>query len=117
MASARLRSMPAVSGLTVRELLTGYLGRVPLEVGLGIVLEVARLLERAHAGGHVHGALSPHAIWCSVAGEVWLEWHPQRAPVHRNLPPEVRHGDAPTAASDIYALAAIAYELLTGLDI
>lgn len=104
-------------GITVGELLEGQLGRVPLDVALGIVLEVARLLERAHGVGHVHGCLSPHAVWCSLGGEVWLEWHPRQSPGHRAVAPELRHGELPSAAADTYALAALGYELLTGLDV
>lgn len=104
-------------GLPVTELLVGHLGRLPVEVALGIVQRVALLLQHAHDAGVVHGALSPQAIWLSARGEVWLEWHPQRSPVHRSLPPEMRQGEEPRIASDVYALAAVAYELLTGLSI
>jgi hypothetical protein len=117
MGSVIPRAMPTTTGLPLNELLAGFLGRIPLDVGLGIVLEVARLLERAHAGGHVHGSLSPNAIWASASGEIWLEWHPAKSPVAKSLPPEVRQGEQPTVASDIYALAAVGYELLTGLSI
>ena len=109
--------MLATTGLPVSELLTAQRGRVPLEISLGIVLELARVLDRAHQKGNVHGALSPQAVWVSCAGDVWIEWHPQRSPVHRSLPPEVRLGEEPGGAADIYALGAVAYELLTGLSI
>lgn len=117
MASVIPRAIPATSGLPLSELLAGHRGRIPLAVGLGIVREVAQLLERAHSAGHVHGALSAHAVWLSMSGEVWLEWHPRRSPVARSLPPEVRAGETPTSAADVYALAALGYELLTGLSI
>jgi len=109
--------MPATTGLPVAELLAGCLGRMPLDVSLGIIAETAHLLERAHAVGHVHGCLSLAALWVSKSGELWLEWHPQETPKHRSLPPELRAGQPPSHASDVYALGAVAYELLTGLSI
>lgn len=117
MASAQQRAKLTTTGLPVSELLTAQRGRLPVEISLGIVLELARLLDRAHQKGNVHGALSPHAVWVSCSGDVWIEWHPQRSPVHRSLPPEVRQGEEPGGAADIYALGAVAYELLTGLSI
>lgn len=109
--------MLATTGLPLSELLLAQRGCLPLELSLGIVLEVARLLDRAHQKGNVHGALSPQAVWVSPSGSVWIEWHPQRSPVHKSLPPEVRQGEEPGSAADIYALGAVAYELLTGLSI
>ncbi|MBK7862382.1 MAG: hypothetical protein IPJ65_27990 [Archangiaceae bacterium] len=117
MGSAITRAMPSTLGLPLNELLAGYLGRIPVEVALGVMRDVARLLERSHQNHHLHGSLCPHAIWVSSSAEVWLEWHPPKSPTSRSLPPEVRQGQAPSVASDVYALAAVGYELLTGLSV
>src|SRR5581483_772756 len=110
-------SAPKVAGLLVRDLIALSPSGLPLNVSLGLVVQVAQLLERAHALGRVHGSLGPGAVWCTRGGDVWLEWAPQVLPVHRSLPPEIRHGETPTVASDVYALGALAYELLTGLSV
>ncbi|MBL8954227.1 MAG: hypothetical protein JNK82_25845 [Myxococcaceae bacterium] len=117
MLTALPRPQSVATGLPVSELLAGVLGRMPLDLALGIVVQTARLLERAHAQGHVHGGFSLAALWVSTSGDVWLEWHPQTSPKHRALPPEIRAGQPPTAASDVYALGAATYELLTGLSV
>jgi hypothetical protein len=65
----------------------------------------------------VHGGLGPSSLWCTREGEVWLEWFPKALPTHRSLPPEIRHGQSPSYAADVYLLGALAYELLTGLSV
>jgi hypothetical protein len=117
MGPAESEPVPRISGLLVGDLIAGTAGGLPLNVALGITLQVAKLLERAHGEGKLHGLLSPGAVWVTRAAEVWVEWRPEAHPVHRSMPPEIRHGETPTAASDIYALGALTYELLTGLSV
>jgi eukaryotic-like serine/threonine-protein kinase len=81
---------------------------------------VASALRRAHAMGLVHGDLHPGNIAVSDGGSVYvLDWagpldnaEPGRlsgAPTH--AAPEVLEGQPATAASDVYALGVLAWEL------
>ena len=84
--------------------------------------DIAHALDYAHGVDIVHGDLCPKNITISLEDEVYVDnfallpVQADIAPVTRKpyLPPEVVDGNAAVAASDTYALAVIAYELLSG---
>lgn len=89
----------------------GYLDR------LALVARVAESLAEAHDRGMCHGQLHPGLISISPNGAVLIsgwgvagELKPETAPYQS---PERVRGDPASVASDIYALGAILWELLT----
>lgn len=83
------------------------------------LLGVAGALERAHAMGAIHADLHPGNIALGASDEPWvLDWSgPPAGGTFTGRPryaaPEQLYGAAPTAASDVFALGAMAWELST----
>ena len=84
--------------------------------------DIAHALDYAHGVDIIHGDLCPKNIIVGLDDEVYLD-NFALVPVQADkisaarkpyLSPEVLEGDAATAPSDVYSLAAIAYELLAG---
>jgi eukaryotic-like serine/threonine-protein kinase len=98
-------------------------GAPPLTGVLTIVTHVAGALDFAAAAGVLHGALHPgdvlvtpdetYLLDVGVAGALHAAGIP--GPAHPPYAaPEVMRGAAPARAADVFALAAIAFELLAG---
>ena len=112
-------SMKFVEGRTLEDILHGE-GRLELGACLRLVDQVASALHHAHQRGAAHGGLTPGNVivdaqgW-AVVGDFAVSrvledpaWHSEyRAP-------ESLHGGRPGPSADQYALAAIAYECLSG---
>jgi hypothetical protein len=78
--------------------------------------------------GVPHGGLHPESLWLTRAGQLRVDDRgyaralpalgrrgaPAGAPAGLYVAPEISLGGEPTAASDVYSVGAIAYELLTG---
>lgn len=108
------------------ELLSGR--ALTFERKLAIVEDIAAGLAHAHACKVVHRDLRPSNIWLTPTGAVLVNFDCARIGNGRTvhdlvegyldphyLAPEVRQSAAyASAASDIYALGAVLYELLTG---
>lgn len=119
--------MRLVRGATLRELLAG--GRLDRQRAVHIVGQVAAALDDAHKAGLFHRDVKPENI--IVTGEADFAYlldfgiaervgedHITKAGMTVGsmayMAPERLNGEPTTAASDIYALACVLYETLTG---
>lgn len=92
-----------------------------------LISHVANALEKAHAV-MPHGGLNPASIWVNKAGRVKVgdlgltrtlpalarRGAPAGSPDHVYAAPEVLVSGSATAASDVYSMGVILYEVLTG---
>jgi serine/threonine protein kinase len=94
---------------------------------INIIITLANALETIHACGRVYGALCASSVWISKDGDVWLVpfllsslLEPTQLVqlfglgVIHHMPPEFTSCGVLTVQSDVYSLAALYYELLTG---
>jgi len=119
-----------LDGQTLREFIDGKRaeGRnVSFKGACNLITHVANGLERA-AGFMPHGGLNPASIWVNKAGRVKVadlglartvpalarRGAPEGAPDHLYVAPEVLAGAPATSASDVYSMAMLLYEVLTG---
>jgi hypothetical protein len=84
---------------------------LPLEAVTAVLAGLAAALP---ARGITPGGLVPEAVLLDASGNVFLAPPPPLKEADAYLAPEQRDGGPAAAASDEYALAMIAYELLTG---
>lgn len=118
------------------ELLADVLGRLDgrrmqREYALGILADIGAALAYAHRQGIVHGDLKPRNVMLTRSGEVrvlnfgfarsrLLELHgtsephdlPVPAPAYASI--DRISGDRPDQSDDVYSLACVSYELLSG---
>jgi serine/threonine protein kinase len=123
--------MPFVPGHTLRDELIGYAEkeqRMPIERVLQITLNIADALDYAHQRGMVHRDVKPANILFDERGQAVLtDFGIARLVVGSSLTqeglavgtptymsPEQAAGEGVDARSDIYALAVIIYEMVTG---
>ena len=122
---------PWIEGQSLRRVLGAYrdAGRVlNLQEALGVIDGVVVALRQLHQVT-AHGALYPESVQVSASGKILLSdsgiaaavkrarliEHFERYPdVLPYLAPEVRGGKASNAGADLFALGALASELLTG---
>ncbi|MFQ5695070.1 MAG: serine/threonine-protein kinase [Terriglobia bacterium] len=123
-----------IEGATLKSLLVG--GAVDPDAALGWGTEIAEALATAHAGGCVHGELSPGKVFITAEGTAKLSppglWR-LRLPVGEDLTqegaiertrlsprstaalaPEQLQGREPDARSDVFALGTLLCEMTTG---
>ncbi|NLE47701.1 MAG: hypothetical protein GX614_04820 [Sandaracinaceae bacterium] len=103
----------------------GSEGGVSLDFALVFLYRAAKILE-AIGDAYVHGCLSPGALLISPDGELKILGFEERAILaakgtegfaasrYAYLASEVKAGEAPTRASDVFGLGAIFYAVLTG---
>jgi hypothetical protein len=96
----------------------GASGRFSVSVSLYLADQLALLIGRMHEQGRVHGSLAPSCILLAADGAVTLAGSDGVfRPATAYLAPEIRNGEAPDVLSDVYAICAIVYELLTGMTV
>jgi len=119
-------AMRLVKGPTLKELIRS--GDLTLERALVLLTQVASALDAAHAAGLVHRDVKPpnilvgpgdHAYLADfgitkAVAETGMTVTGQFLGTPHYIAPEQVNGDPVSAASDIYALAAVAFESLTG---
>ena len=103
--------------------------RLPHDEALRAWRDVLRGLSAAHALGIVHGDVKPANVLLTPEGDAKLgDFGLARSPADATLPgtdaalagtpaymaPEQMRGEAPTAASDVFAAAVLAYRALAG---
>ncbi|GAB4107965.1 MAG: hypothetical protein Kow00105_12900 [Phycisphaeraceae bacterium] len=113
-----------VNGTSIDQLLNTRPDPFDLVRGLRIVHAVAKVLEQLHAHRLTHGNLKPGNIILSLGGGIQIrdagisaliaDQEALSPSAARYMAPEVFHGVAPDAQSDIYSLGMIAYEILAG---
>ncbi len=109
-----------VEGPTLAELVAR---RLPIEFCVWIAKEVAQALVAVHREGILHRDVKPHNIFISWEGEVKLgdlglavevdEVSISLAGTPAYLSPEIVLGQKISASSDLFALGAVLYEMLT----
>jgi serine/threonine-protein kinase len=123
-------AMEMVEGKALRAVLDGH----PLPAGtvLDLALQITAGIGRAHAAGIVHRDLKPENIMVSEDGHVKvLDFGLAKRPAGDEMlltgtgegmllgtpaymPPEQARGQSVTAATDVFALGVLFYEMLTG---
>jgi hypothetical protein len=84
--------------------------RLPLTTALYLGANIARAVADRHERGEVLGKLDANRIRCSHDGEVVI-----MAEGGTFMAPETKRGEPADMLSDIYAVGAIIYRLLTGM--
>ena len=122
-------TMPYVAGETLRHRLVRE-GRLPVAAAVTIACDVADALSYAHAQGIVHRDIKPENILLEAGHPVVSDFGIARAISAANAPrmtgtgivvgtvdymsPEQASGNEVDGRSDIYSLACVLYEMLTG---
>jgi class 3 adenylate cyclase len=118
-----------MAGGSVDDLLQGAdQHRLPIEQTLRLATEVCRALQHAHECGVIHRDVKPSNIWLTADGTAKLGDFGLAVARDRSrltlegmmvgtvayMPPEQALGRPPEAQSDLYALGAMLYEMVTG---
>jgi class 3 adenylate cyclase len=107
---------------------SGEARQLPIQEAVRVASELCSALEHAHGKGVVHRDVKPGNIWLGSDGSVKLGDFGLAVSVDRTrlthegmmvgtaayMSPEQAMGRAPDARSDLYALGATLYEILTG---
>ncbi len=133
---ASFYTMELLEGERLSQLLDRIGGPLPVRYALAIIRDIGAAIAHAHSRGVVHADLKPHNIFITYGGQVrvldfgglshsppepWISdsTSPRRTSSYRTATPayascEQLEGHRAETHDDIYAIACIAYELLTG---
>lgn len=92
-------------------------GRLHWAEATAVAADCCAALEAAHADGVIHGDIRPEKILCSAIGATCLGGlgrAPDGANTSPHASPERRRGAPPDVPSDVFALGATYFALLTG---
>jgi len=103
-------------------------GPMPIDDAIGIAVQIGEALEAAHAGGTVHRDIKPANILITdrdqvkvvdfglakLAGEVTVTRQGSVIGTPAYMSPEQATGDEADGRSDLWALGAVLYEMITG---
>jgi hypothetical protein len=122
--------MELLRGRTLSSLLRERNGEpLPLAEAMAVLRGCAEALEHAHSRGVVHGDVKPANVFVRETGDVCVldfgsvplsgeeDTDPKRVGTVRYSSPEVLRGLQATPADDVYSLACIALELITGRSV
>lgn len=107
------RVTPEAGGVSLESALRDY-GPAAIDDLIPRLRAIARRLDAAHASGAVHGTLHPSKV---IVYDTDTSLIAGATAVLPYAAPELADGGGPTAASDQYSFAAIAYEWLFGRPI
>lgn len=124
---------PVAGAIALDTLRSGRRQKVPIEIAIAVVRAVVAGLAHAHRLEIIHGAVHPRSVVIDIDGRVVLgDFAPARAllapyagdsdgddnvlraGLHGYLAPELVLGDPASAASDVFAAGALAFDLLAG---
>ena len=126
--------MEYLDGMSLMSALAAAGGALPLTRALHIAIQLADAVGEAHAVGIVHRDLKPENVMLVRRGEdrdfvkvldfgiARVHWGEQSMATAaglifgtaRYISPEGARGEAVTAASDVYAIATLAYQMISG---
>lgn len=122
---------PKVDGFSLRDAMARLATRdvvLPASIALILVLQLLEAVERANQAGAIHGAITPSNVLLTQEGRLVVQDFGSlrallAAPALRKefgakargpyCAPELSRGEPPTTQSDVYAIGAITYELVT----
>jgi serine/threonine protein kinase len=115
--------MEWLEGADLREHLDGRQPPLSYEASLDVIRQVGEAIAYAHRQGVLHRDLKPENLMLHQGHVTVLDFGMataldasamKTAGTARYLAPELIKGEPPSVQSDVYALAVVAYELLTG---
>lgn len=113
-----------IQGVDLRSVLENE--RLPTEVALSVLVNLAQAIAALHQAGFSHGDVHPGNVLVQPDGTVQLVGlapspfqeagtsYPREAAVRRYSAPEVLRGQRALPSGDIYSLGLVAYQLFTG---
>jgi len=129
-------TMELLHGRSLRDVIAERRGGLPAEEGIPMIQAMARALAYAHDNDYVHSDFSPGNVFLTARGQIKvLDFGVARGTARPSAPdgghepeyfdgargmtpayasPQMLNGEDPEPSDDVFALAIVAYELLSG---